>query len=53
MKLVTEAAAKYPSPRLGEAKLNVRSTKTSGRKAANRETGGETRTAGVIPPPLF
>ena len=51
MKLVTEAAAEYPSPRFEEAELNARSPKASGRKAANRETGGETRTAGVIPPP--
>ena len=48
MKLVTETAAEYPSPRFEEAELNARSP-----KAADRETSNEKRTACTMPPPLF
>ena len=53
MKLVTETAAEYPSPRFEEAELNARSPKASGREAADRETSNEKRTVCTMPPPLF
>ena len=53
MRFVTETAAEHPSPGFGEAGLNARSRKASGREAVNRDTSGETRTARTAPPPYF
>ena len=53
MKIVTETAAKYSSPRFEEAELNARSQKASGSEHVSPGTSDETRTAGTIPPPPF
>ena len=53
MRIVTETAAKYPSPGFEEAELNARRQKASESEVASPETSDETRTAGTIPPPLF
>ena len=53
MRIVTETAAKYPSPGFEEAELNARRQKASESEVASPETSDETRTAGTIPPPCF
>ena len=53
MKIVTETAAKYSSPRFEEAELNARSQKASGSEHVSPGTSDETRTAGTIPPPVL
>ena len=53
MKIVTETATKYPSPRFEEAESSARGPKASGSEAVRPETSGEPRTARAIPPPLF
>ncbi len=53
MKIVTETAAKYSSPRFEEAELNARSQKASGSEHVSPGTSNETRTASYDTPPRF